>query len=133
VLVAAIRSSAGASRQLVLSAFAGKYILLASVALILEYEAVLKREEHLRASGLTAAEMDALLDAVVATAGPVRLSFLWRPVLRDPEDDLVLEAGVNGYADAIVTMNRRDFHPEAERFGITVLAPGEAYERVKTL
>jgi putative PIN family toxin of toxin-antitoxin system len=133
ILVAAVRSPNGASRQLLLSALGRKYTVLASVALILEYEAVLTREEHLLASGLTAQEMNALIDSVVSVAEPVRLSFLVRPMLRDPDDDLVLEVAVNGRAATIVTLNRRDFIPEAERFGIAILFPGEAFERVKKL
>jgi predicted nucleic acid-binding protein len=72
-----------------------------------------------------------LLDAVVAIAEPIRLSFLWRPILRDPDDDMVLEVAINGGAEAVVTLNRRDFTPEAERFGVEILSPGEAFERVK--
>jgi predicted nucleic acid-binding protein len=106
---------------------------MVSVALVLEYESVLTRVEQLRASGLTLLEMNQVLNAVVAVAEPVRLSFQWRPMLRDPDDDLVLEAAVNGRAEAIVTLNRRDFSPGSERFGIEVLAPGEAFARVKRL
>jgi predicted nucleic acid-binding protein len=54
---------------------------------------------------------------------PVHLAFLWRPTLRDPDDDMVLEAAVNGHAHAIVTFNRRDFSPAMEQFGIAVLSP----------
>jgi hypothetical protein len=36
--------------------------------------------------------------------------------LRNPDDDMVLEAAVNGRADAIVTFNHRDFAPAAEKF-----------------
>ena len=50
-----------------------------------------------------------MLDAVAFVAEPVRLTFLWRPGLRDADDDMVLEAAVNGQADAIVTFNHLDF------------------------
>jgi predicted HicB family RNase H-like nuclease len=60
--------------------------------------------------------MNALLDAVAAVATPVRLAFLWRPMVRDPDDDMVLEAAVNGNAEAIVTFNRRDFAKVAGMF-----------------
>ena len=59
---------------------------------------------------------------------PVHLAFLWRPTLRDPDDDMVLEAAVNGHAHAIVTFNRRDFSPAMEQFGIAVLSPAMAVE-----
>jgi len=52
--------------------------------------------------------------------------FLWRPQLHDPGDELVLDAAVNGRAQAIVTFNRRDFRPAADRFGLDILLPSEA-------
>jgi putative PIN family toxin of toxin-antitoxin system len=111
VMVAAIRSDAGASRR-VLQAFLERQrglTLLVSVPLLFEYEAVMTRPEHLRAARLSLADVSVLLDAVAATAEPVRLAYLWRPALRDVDDDMVLETAVNGAADGIVTFNRRDF------------------------
>ena len=70
------------------------------------------------------------LDAVMDLVEPVEAWFLWRPQLRDPGDELVLEAAVNGRAAAIATFNRRDFLPGATRFGIDVLPPGEALRRI---
>jgi predicted nucleic acid-binding protein len=129
-MVAAIRSDAGASRRLVVAALEQRFMLLVSVALFIEYEAVMTRSEHLAASGLSADDVAAILDALALVAEPVRLAFLWRPMLRDADDDMVLEAAVNGRADAIVTMNRRDFAPASERFGIEVLSPGAAAARL---
>jgi putative PIN family toxin of toxin-antitoxin system len=131
VLVAALRSPDGASRRLLQLALDEDYILLASVPLVLEYESVLTRPEHLQASGLSNAEVGVFLDAVVAVAEPVRLAFLWRPSLRDANDDMVLEAAVNGQADVIATFNKRDFAEVSRRFGVEVLSPGEALQRVK--
>jgi hypothetical protein len=91
----------------------------------------LTRPEHLRAAGLSAAEVGVLLDAVAAIAEPVRLAYLWRPTLPDVDDDMVLEAAVNGRADGIVTFNRRDFGSPTERFGIAVLSPGDAVRRLE--
>ena len=64
--------------------------------------------------------------ALAAAAEPVRLAYLWRPAVRDPNDDMVLETAANGRADAIVTFNKRDFVPVADRFGVRILSPGEA-------
>ena len=61
---------------------------------------------------------------------PVDIWFLWRPQLRDPGDELVLEAAVNGQVDALVTFNRRDYMPAADSFGMPVLLPGEMLRRV---
>jgi predicted nucleic acid-binding protein len=132
-MVAAIRSSAGASRRLLLTALEQQrgLTLLVSVPLLIEYEAVMTRLEHLRAARLSAVDVGVLLDAVARVAEPVRLAFLWRPTLPDVDDDMVLEAAVNGRADGIVTFNRRDFGPAAEQFGIPVLSPGEALQRLE--
>jgi predicted nucleic acid-binding protein len=105
--------------------------LLASVPLMIEYQAVMTRPEHLKASGLSVGDIGGLLDAVAAVVEPVRLAFLWRPAVRDPDDDMVLEAAVNGRADALVTFNLRDFGGVAKQFGIAVLSPGEAVTRLE--
>jgi hypothetical protein len=82
-------------------------------------------------SGLSAADVAALLDAVAAVAEPVRLAYLWRPTLPDVGDDMVLEAAVNGRADAIVAFNLRDFVSSAKQFGIAVISSGEAVKRLE--
>ena len=130
-MVAAMRSDQGASRRLLVAGLERRLTLLVSTPLLIEYEAVMTRVEHLEASGLSQAEVGHLLDAVAAAATPVRLAFQWRPMLRDPDDDMVLETAVNGRADAIVTFNRRDFLPQAERFGTPVLEPGEVLRRLE--
>jgi putative PIN family toxin of toxin-antitoxin system len=130
VLVAAIRSRLGASNLLVEAVLAGRLKPLLSVALVLEYEAVLKRPEQLLASGLSGSQVDVLLSAICATGSEVKSFFDWRPQLRDANDEMVLEAAINGQANAIVTHNRRDFVVAAESFGIDVVSPAEALERM---
>jgi predicted nucleic acid-binding protein len=97
---------------------------------MIEYEAVLSRPEHLSASGLSSAEMAVILDAVAASASPVRLAYLWRPVLADSDDDMVLETAVNGGADLLVTLERSGFYA-ARRFSVSVVSPGEALRRLR--
>src|ERR1700746_705653 len=123
VMVAAIRSDAGASRWLQRAALERRrrLTLLVSVPLLIEYEAVMTRAEHLNASGLSIADVETLLDAVAAVAEPVWLAYLWRPTLPDVDDDMVLEAAVNGQADGIVTFNLSDFITPARQFGIAVM------------
>ena len=115
---------------MLVAALERRFTLLVSVPLLVEYQAVMTRAEHLAASKLSADDVSLLLDAVAAVCTPVRLAFLWRPTLRDSDDDMVLEAAVNGQAHAIVTFNRRDFSPAIEKFGIEVLSPGAAVERL---
>jgi len=125
VLVAGIRSPAGASAELLRRAITGRARLLASVPLFIECEAVATRTEHLAAAGARKEDVLTLLDTLAACVDIVHLHFLWRPQLRDPDDELMLEAAVNGRADAIVTFNRRDFVTAAQ-FGVAVIAPAEA-------
>ena len=131
VVVAGIRSPAGASAALLLAALNTKVTLCVNVALMLEYEAVCSRAMHRTAAGLTQKEVGILIDAIAALAEPVETYFLWRPQLRDPSDEMVLEAAVNGQAQAIVTFNRRDFGVAPARFGIDLLLPREALALLK--
>lgn len=130
VLVAALRSDLGASRQLLNAALDKRYELLLSVPLVIEYEAVLTRSQHLKTAKVSAEDVGAILDALVAMGEPVRLSFLWRPTLTDPQDDMVLETGVNGRADLLVTFNRRHFEAGARQFQVAIVSPGEALTRL---
>jgi putative PIN family toxin of toxin-antitoxin system len=132
VLVAAIRSDRGASRQLLEAALERKFPLLLSVPLIIEYEAVITRPEHLEVAGASASEIGILLDALVSLSEQVKLSFRWRPILSDPEDDMVLETAVNGSAEVLVTFNQRHFAPAAKTFELKVLTPGEALELLRS-
>jgi putative PIN family toxin of toxin-antitoxin system len=131
VMVAALRSSLGASRQLLLAALSQEFALLLSVPLILEYEAVLTRPEHLAASRLRRSEVERLLDDLASVATPVRLAFRWRPCLSDPNDDMVLETAVNGSASAIVTFNQHDFERASRNFRCAVLLPAEALAQIR--
>jgi len=125
VMVAALRSAKGASRQLLLDAFDRRFELLLSVPLLMEYEAVLTRKEHLKAAGLKSAEVIELLDGLAIVAERVVPSFLWRPLLGDPNDDMVFEAALNGGADLLVTFNKHDFK-EANLRNLRIVFPGEA-------
>jgi putative PIN family toxin of toxin-antitoxin system len=131
VIVAAMRSPAGASAALVMEARQDKLTLLANVGLALEYEATCTRAEHVLASGLSAKDVGIFVDAVIAMLEPVESHYIWRPMLRDPGDEIVLEAAANGHADAIVTFNVRDFGTAPSQFGIDLLTPAEAYRRIK--
>ncbi len=129
-LVAAMRSPTGASAALIRAARRGEVILTATVPLAIEYEAVCSRAEHVAAAGFDTAGLTVFLDAIVGLLEPAAVWFLWRPQLRDPGDELVLEAAVNGQAEAIVGFNRRDFGKAPARFGISFLSPGEALGRL---
>lgn len=119
VLVAAMRSRQGASYRLLTLLGSGKFEVSVSVGLVLEYEDALRGRVPLGEN-----DVDDVLDYLCAVANKPRVYYLWRPMLRDPNDDLVLEVAVAGGCEAIVTYNRRDF-VGADRFGVRVLSPRE--------
>lgn len=126
-----MRSPKGASAALLVEARQGRLTLVANVALALEYEAACRLAEHRLASGLDLDQVGTFVDAVIAMSEPVESHFIWRPQLRDPGDELVLEGAANGHADAIVTFNQRDFGTIPQRFGIELLMPAEALRRIR--
>ena len=131
VLIAALRSTKGASAALLRSVREGRGTLLLSTPLLLEYEAQCKMPKQLKAADLTAADVDVVLNVLVLRADRVDPSWRWRPQLRDADDEFVLEAAVNGRANAIVTFNVKDFMPAAGRFGLDLIGPLEALGRVR--
>ena len=132
VVVAALRSDRGASRQLLLAALNRRFELLLSVPLILEYEEVLTRPQHLTACGLSSLEVRHVIDDLVSVARPVRFAFRWRPRLSDPDDDMVLETALNGNASAIVTFNQRDFVAAIAAFECAVIPPAIALQQIRS-
>lgn len=132
VLVAALWSRSGASFEIVKRAMEGNLAIAVSVALALEYEDVLKTVAVAEASWADADGLEVILDALLARAQrimPIRTRL--RPILADPGDEMVLECAVQSGADAIVTMNTRDFRGAAKRFRVGLLRPGELLQRLE--
>jgi len=132
VIVAALRSPRGASAALLRAIRQGRAQMLLTTPLLLEYEAVCFREEHRLAAGLTTDDVEGFLDGLARLAERATVHFLWRPQLRDAGDGMVLEAAVNGRAQASVAFNHRDYGDAPSRFGISLLLPAEAYRRIET-
>jgi len=130
-VVAAMRSPTGASAAIVRAVRQKRATLLQSVPLAVEYEAVCRKSEHRTEARLSERQVEIFLDAIIAMGEPVPTHFLWRPQLHDPNDEMVLEAAVNGGADAVVTFNVRDYGAAAAQFGVEVLLPREAIARIK--
>ena len=122
VLVAALRSNRGASHRLLRLVGDERWRMNLSVPLVLEYEQTLKR--LFAGEALRGNDIDGILRFLCANANLRPIFFLWRPLLPDPKDDLVLELAVESRADFVLTFNARDF-AGAERFGIRVITPRE--------
>lgn len=126
MIVSGLRSRRGASNAPLLRAHQCKFTLLASPPLFLEYEEVLLRPEQRLAHGLSIEQVSDFLTELAAIIEPVDIHFLWRPQVPDSADEMVLEAAINGRADALVTHNLRHFLTAASRFQLSVLTPQQA-------
>ena len=131
VIVAAFRSRRGASNALLRRADEGHAKLLCSTALFLEYGAVLSRARTRAFTGHSLDDVAGIMSALAALCEPVDISFRVRPLLRDPDDEMVIEVALNAPTDAIVTHNVRDFAP-ARALGVMIANPGEMIGRLKS-
>jgi putative PIN family toxin of toxin-antitoxin system len=131
VVVAAMRSPTGASAALMVLILKGRAATLLSVALVLEHEAICMMAEHRLAAMASERDVRNLLDTIIDVSVPIEVHYQWRPQLTDAGDEMVLEAAVNGQADAIVTFNRKDYKNVPLRFGIEILSPMETLRRIR--
>jgi putative PIN family toxin of toxin-antitoxin system len=130
VIVAGVRSSRGASYRVLRLMFKNRIRFALSVSLAAEYEDVLYR--HIAHTAFSAAEMDMFVDAIYYAADFVEAHYLWRPFLRDANDDHVLELAVAAQSKFIVTFNIRDF-VGVEQFGIRAITPNDFLEEIGEL
>jgi len=126
VLVAGLRSNRGASFKLLEMVGTPAFDVAISVPLVMEYEAVLTRPGIVP---IARENVEAVLDYFCTVGRRQDVFYLWRPRLRDPADDMVLELALNAGADAIVTHNIRHF-AGAEQMGATVLTPADWLSRL---
>jgi putative PIN family toxin of toxin-antitoxin system len=131
VVAAGLRSRSGASNAVLRLVAGRQLVLLATPPLFLEYEDVLMRPEQRLAHGLAPEAVDEFLTELAAVIEPVEIHLSWRPQLRDPNDEMVLEAAINGQADALVTHNIGDFAEAGDRFKIPVIRPADVLKKVR--
>jgi len=130
VIVSALRSRKGASYKLLMLVDRANFEINLSVSVLLEYEDVTKR--LLGQISLTETELDDILDYLCGLANLRDVFYLWRPFLKDPKDDMILELAVSAQCDVIVTYNQKDF-VGIEQFGIEVMTPKEFLQRIGVL
>jgi putative PIN family toxin of toxin-antitoxin system len=126
-IVSALQSRYGASFRLLTLMDSGKFTLCLSVPLVLEYEAAAKK--HIKATGLKSSDIDAIIDYICNVSIHYKVYYLWRPLLKDPKDDMILELAVTSNANAIVTYNKADFKG-SDTFGITVISPKDLLRKI---
>jgi len=127
VLVSGLRSRAGTSFRLLSLLGSGKFVSCVSVPLAIEYEKALLGA--VLDQGFTRAEIEGGVDYVCAASERLNVFFLWRPVLRDLKDDMLLELAVAGRCRYIVTFNLRHFIG-IDQFGIQAIAPRDFLRRI---
>lgn len=127
ILVSALRSRNGASFKQLSLIDSKKFEFFLSTPLVFEYEEALK--DDLVASKLTKIDIDDVLNYMCKMGGHQEISYLWRPQLRDPEDDFILEVAVQSQCDFIVTHNLKDF-VGTEKFGIKAVTPGKFLHKI---
>lgn len=131
VLVSALRSRDGASFLLIsLLGENEKFDIYISVALILEYEDAAKR--LLGKVEITEDVIDDVIDYICLVGNEQQVFFLWRPFLKDPGDDMVLELAVAAGCNFIITHNKKDFK-NIEDFGIQAISPVEFLQTIGVL
>ena len=127
VLVAGMRSSRGASHRILQWIGTGRFGTHVSVPLVLEYEEILLRKSP--ELGISPADIRDFLDYICSVSTHHAIDFLWRPLLRDPDDDMVLELAVQAGCRDIVTHNIRDF-AGAESLGVHAILPRTFLNRI---
>ena len=128
ILFAGLYSNEGTSYKILNLIEDGKIVPLLSTTLLFEYEDVLKRKQ--KQLGLSNSEIEDVLDAICEKGKEKKIYFIWRPQLRDPKDDHVLELAVAANGADIITFNTNDFI-KAQSFGIRVLRPIEILEELQ--
>lgn len=127
VILSALYSRKGASHRLLNWLFRHPQRLnIVSTPLVIEFEDVLTRPEHMqRYPLLSKQDIGLFIDDICSVSWHQSIYYLWRPYLPDPKDDMVLETAFNGRADYIITHNIRDFRGVAETFAIQPITPGD--------
>jgi putative PIN family toxin of toxin-antitoxin system len=118
VLFAGLYSSTGASFQILRAVDEGKVCPVISITLLFEYEDVLKRNKE--SLHLSDNDIEIILDNICALSKLQKIHFLWRPYLKDPGDDHILEVAISSQTKTIVTYNIRDF-AGVEKFGVRAI------------
>ena len=122
VILSALKSINGQSNRLLQKIDTGVFDFALSVPLVLEYEFVLK--EYLNGTDYSHKSVDDFLDYLCRVGKHIELFYLWRPYLKDPYDDHVLEVAIQSNSEFIITYNKKDFK-EAESLGIKIVTPKE--------
>lgn len=130
VLYSGLRSNRGASYKLLKHLNSGIFEINLSVPLVLEYEEILIRKQS--TLNFNKVEIGQILDYLCSVANLHEVHFLWRPVLNDPKDDMILDLAVRANCRYIVTYNTRDF-TGVNKFGLQAITTQEFLKIIKVI
>jgi putative PIN family toxin of toxin-antitoxin system len=130
VILSALRSTKGASFKLLSIIDENKFEFSLSVPLFIEYESVAKRNPE--KLGLSISDIEDILNYLAEISSKREIYFLWRPFLKDPKDDLVLEVAIESESDFIISNNKKDFR-NINKFGLKVLTPLEFLKLIQVI
>ena len=128
ILVSALRSDMGASYALISKLPSEKFQFALSVPLYVEYQAVLTRKENMTGAS-SKEDILAFLRYLCKISVRQKIFYLWRPWLKDPKDDIVLELAVASASQYIITYNLKDFS-NIQKFGIEATTPKKFLEKI---
>lgn len=131
VWISALISKEGISREIIRLALRDKILPQISTTLFLEYEDVMKREKIQKLCSLILEEQNELFQAFLSTCSWNEIFYLWRPNLKDENDDFLIELAVASNSEVIITDNKSDIAMGELRFDFAVLTPQEFLERYK--
>jgi putative PIN family toxin of toxin-antitoxin system len=130
VIVAGFRSNQGASYKLLSLLNDSRWQINLSVSLVLEYEAILKRQQN--SLTLSPLEIEEAIEDICSIANLRSIFYTWRPTANDPDDDFIVDLAVKCQADFLITYNKKDF-ASVSSFGIQVIDPKQFLEIVGEL
>ena len=125
ILYSGLYSSQGASYKILYEVYTRNIVPVLSTSLLFEYEDILKRYQSVL--NLTELEINQVLDNICYLGETQKIYYRWRPFLKDPKDDHVLELAVASKSNCIATYNIKDFR-SSEKFGVKVITPKQLLE-----
>jgi putative PIN family toxin of toxin-antitoxin system len=131
VWISALINKDGFSREVIKLALKDIIYPQINMPLFIEYESVSKREEIVKLTPLSQSEYEELFSAFISTMTWNEIYYLWRPNLKDKDDDFLVELAVASNAKYIITENKKDFIDSELKFGFKVLKPSDFLKEIK--
>jgi putative PIN family toxin of toxin-antitoxin system len=131
VLISGLRSNQGASYQLLTRLKDDRWQTNISVPLILEYETLLYREATVLQ--ISSSTIDRILNDICAISNHHEIFYIWRPAVKDPNDDFLVDLAVKAQADYIITYNQKDLLSSATQFGFSIITPKDFLQLIGEL